>query len=56
MYSRRVLAGEFTIVNKYLLRDLIGRGIWDEGTRLRIMADKGSVQGVQDLPQVRRRR
>ena len=49
IYSRRVLAGEFTIVNKHLLRDLISRGIWTPDTRNQIIADGGSVQNVQGL-------
>ena len=50
MYSRRVLAGEFTVVNKYLLRDLIDRGLWTAEVRNQIMADGGSVQGVHCIP------
>ena len=44
-----MLAGEFTIVNKHLLRDLISRGIWTPDTRNQIIADGGSVQNVQGL-------
>lgn len=51
MYNRRVLAGEFTIVNKYLLKDLVERGLWTSAVRNQIIADKGSVQGVRVLPQ-----
>ena len=51
MYNRRVLAGEFTIVNKYLLRDLVDRGLWTPAVRNQIIADKGSVQGVRAIPQ-----
>jgi len=50
MYNRRVLAGEFTIVNKYLLRDLTERGLWTASVRNKIIADGGSVQGVAELP------
>ena len=49
IYNRRVLAGEFTIVNKHLLRDLIARGLWTPDTRNQIIADGGSVQNVQGL-------
>jgi ribonucleotide reductase alpha subunit len=49
IYNRRVLAGEFTIVNKHLLRDLISRGLWTPDTRNQIIADGGSVQNVQGL-------
>jgi ribonucleoside-diphosphate reductase subunit M1 len=40
IYTRRVLAGEFAIVNKHLLKDLIERGIWTPSMRLMIIADK----------------
>lgn len=50
MYNRRVLAGEFVVVNKHLLRDLTSRGLWTEKVRNRIIADNGSVQNVTDIP------
>jgi len=50
MYNRRVLAGEFTVVNKHLLRELTSMGIWTESVRNRIIADGGSVQGVSEIP------
>ena len=50
MYNRRVLAGEFTVVNKYLLKDLVERGLWTPEVRNQIIADRGSVQGVRALP------
>ena len=50
MYNRRVLAGEFTVVNKHLLRELTSLGIWDENVRNRIIADNGSIQNVQSIP------
>jgi ribonucleoside-diphosphate reductase subunit M1 len=51
MYNRRVLAGEFTVVNKHLLRELTSMGLWTEKVRNRIIADRGSVQNVRDIPQ-----
>jgi ribonucleoside-diphosphate reductase alpha subunit len=51
MYNRRVLAGEFTVVNKYLLKDLVERGLWTSDIRNQIIADRGSVQNVQQIPQ-----
>ena len=51
IYNRRVLAGEFTIVNKHLLRDLTSMGIWNESIRNRIIADRGSVQNIHEIPQ-----
>jgi len=51
IYNRRVLAGEFTIVNKHLLRDLTGLGIWNESLRNQIIANRGSVQKIEEIPQ-----
>jgi ribonucleoside-diphosphate reductase subunit M1 len=50
MYNRRVLAGEFTVVNKHLLRELTSMGLWTEEIRNRMIADNGSVQNVPDIP------
>lgn len=50
IYNRRVLAGEFTIVNKHLLRDLTSRGIWNESIRNQIIANRGSVQKIEEIP------
>lgn len=50
MYSRRVLSGEFQIVNPYLLRDLVELGVWDDAMKSHIIADNGSVQNLPNLP------
>lgn len=50
MYNRRVLAGEFTVVNKHLLRELTSNGLWTPSVRNRIIADGGSVQNVPEIP------
>jgi ribonucleotide reductase alpha subunit len=50
MYNRRVLAGEFTVVNKHLLRELTSMGLWTDSVRNRIIADGGSVQNVHEIP------
>ncbi|GAB9474251.1 Ribonucleoside-diphosphate reductase, alpha subunit [Globisporangium polare] len=50
MYNRRVLAGEFTIVNKYLMKELIELGIWTPEVRNQILNDGGSVQKVRTIP------
>ncbi|RHY85914.1 hypothetical protein DYB26_009928, partial [Aphanomyces astaci] len=50
MYSRRVLAGEFTIVNKYLMKELISLGLWNSDVRNQILHDRGSVQNVASIP------
>lgn len=54
IYNRRVLAGEFTIVNKHLLRDLTSLGIWNESIRNRIIAGRGSVQDIEEIPKMLR--
>ena len=48
--SYSVLAGEFTVVNKHLLRDLTSNGYWTERVRNKIIADGGSVQNIAELP------
>lgn len=50
IYNRRVLAGEFTVVNKHLMRDLTKLEIWNENMRNRIIADRGSVQNIEEIP------
>jgi len=50
IYSRRVLAGEFTIVNRYLIDDLLKLGLWDEDMKNRIIAEGGSVQNINEIP------
>jgi ribonucleoside-diphosphate reductase subunit M1 len=50
IYSRRVLAGEFQIVNPYLLRDLVNLGIWNDAMKNNIIANNGSVQGLANVP------
>jgi len=50
MYNRRVLAGEFTVVNKHLLCELTANGLWTEKVRNKIIADGGSVQNVAQIP------
>jgi ribonucleoside-diphosphate reductase alpha chain len=50
IYTRRVLSGEFIVVNKYLLRDLVERGIWNNKLKEKIIAANGSVQGIEEIP------
>jgi ribonucleoside-diphosphate reductase alpha subunit len=50
IYNRRVLAGEFTIVNKYLLHDLVQLNLWTPEIRNQIIAAKGSVQHITVIP------
>jgi len=49
MYLRRVLSGEFPVINKHLVRDLVSEGLWNEETRNQLMADNGSVQKISGL-------
>ena len=51
IYTRRTLSGEFIIVNKHLLKDLIGLGLWDEEMKQRLMANNGSIQDIEEIPQ-----
>ncbi|MFT4779086.1 MAG: ribonucleoside-diphosphate reductase alpha chain [Flavobacteriales bacterium] len=50
MYNRRVLSGEFIVVNKHLLRDLTRLGLWDDDMKNRVIAANGSVQGIDEIP------
>jgi ribonucleotide reductase alpha subunit len=49
LYSRRTLAGEFVVVNKYLMKELISNGLWNEQIKNNIIANKGSVQQLSML-------
>jgi len=50
IYTRRVLSGEFIIVNKHLLKDLVKEGLWNMEMRQKIMAANGSVQHIPEIP------
>jgi ribonucleoside-diphosphate reductase alpha chain len=51
LYTRRVLSGEFIVVNKYLLRDLVKLGLWSEEMKNQIIQGNGSVQHIPEIPQ-----
>jgi ribonucleoside-diphosphate reductase alpha chain len=51
IYTRRVLSGEFIIVNKHLLKDLVKEGLWNMSMRQKIMSANGSVQQIPEIPQ-----
>jgi len=51
IYTRRVLSGEFIVVNKHLLHDLVDRGLWNETLKQEIMRHNGSVQNIDVIPQ-----
>ena len=50
IYSRRVLAGEFQVVNPWLLKDIVDMGLWSDNMKNRIIADGGSVQRIPNIP------
>ena len=51
IYTRRVLSGEFVVINKYLLKDLIELNLWDDSMKSRLIDANGSVQGIAEIPQ-----
>ena len=51
IYTRRVLSGEFIIVNKYLLRDLVNLGLWNPAMKDKIITANGSIQDIEEIPQ-----
>lgn len=50
IYTRRVLSGEFIIVNKHLLKDLVSLGLWNNNMKNKIIANNGSVQNIDEIP------
>ncbi|OIQ27423.1 MAG: ribonucleoside-diphosphate reductase subunit alpha [Crocinitomix sp. MedPE-SWsnd] len=51
IYTRRVLSGEFIIVNKHLLKDLVKLNLWDVNMKNKLMASNGSIQNIDEIPQ-----
>ena len=51
IYQRRTLAGEFTIINKYLVRELMAMGLWTPDIKDRVLAGNGSVQHISEIPE-----
>jgi ribonucleoside-diphosphate reductase alpha chain len=51
IYTRRVLSGEFIVVNKHLLEDLVKLGLWNDTLKQEIMRHNGSVQNIEAIPQ-----
>jgi ribonucleoside-diphosphate reductase alpha chain len=51
IYVRRVLSGEFAVVNRFLVNDLIKLGLWNDNMRNEIIANNGSVQNVNSIPE-----
>jgi ribonucleoside-diphosphate reductase alpha chain len=50
LYVRRVLSGEFIVVNKYLLKDLVKEGLWNDNMKNELMKHNGSVQRIAEVP------
>ncbi|MDG1824136.1 MAG: ribonucleoside-diphosphate reductase subunit alpha [Flavobacteriaceae bacterium] len=50
IYTRRVLSGEFIVVNKHLLEDLVNLGLWDEDLKQELMRANGSIQQLDNVP------
>ena len=50
IYTRRTLSGEFIVVNKHLLEDLVELGIWNENLKQEIMRHNGSIQAIDQIP------
>ena len=51
LYTRRVLAGEFVVINEYLVDRLVSLGLWNSDVRSQIIAQNGSIQAIQEIPQ-----
>ena len=51
IYTRRVLSGEFVVVNKHLLKDLVKLGLWNDGMKNKLISANGSVQSIPEIPQ-----
>lgn len=51
IYKRKVLSGEFIVVNKYLLKDLVTLGLWNDRLKNKLIAANGSVQNIAEIPQ-----
>ena len=51
IYARRTLAGEYVVVNRYLMEDLRNKDLWTEQLKQKIIAQNGSVQGIKEIPE-----
>jgi ribonucleotide reductase alpha subunit len=50
LYTRRTLAGEFIVINKYLLKELVDAGIWSDAIKQQLIMRNGSIQGIHEIP------
>jgi ribonucleoside-diphosphate reductase alpha chain len=51
LYTRRTLSGDFILVNKHLMKDLMTEGLWNESMRQKLIGSNGSVQNIAEIPQ-----
>jgi ribonucleoside-diphosphate reductase alpha chain len=51
IYNRRVLSGEFTVVNKHLLMDLVKLNLWNNDMKNKVIASNGSIQHIPEIPE-----
>jgi ribonucleoside-diphosphate reductase alpha subunit len=56
IYTRRTLAGEFIVINKHLVTELLELGLWNDGLKQKIVAANGSIQTLEEIPQAVRER
>lgn len=50
LYKRNTLSGEFVMINKYLVEDLVDLGLWNDNIRLKLFSTEGSVQDISEIP------
>jgi ribonucleoside-diphosphate reductase alpha chain len=50
MYSRRTLGGEFIVVNKHLVNELLNLGLWNEELKRKLIMENGSIQNIPEIP------
>lgn len=50
LYKRNTLSGEYVIINKHLVNDLVDRGLWTDNIRIKLFADNGSIQNISEIP------
>jgi ribonucleoside-diphosphate reductase alpha chain len=51
LFKRRTLAGEFVVINKHLVEDLVDRDLWNEDMKFKLLTNKGSVLGISEIPE-----
>jgi ribonucleoside-diphosphate reductase alpha subunit len=56
IYTRRTLAGEFVVINRHLMKELMGLGLWSDDMKQQIIINNGSVQAIESIPEAVRLR